>query len=147
MNKKLREQLAGYVDGELPDVQRQSFESELAANPELQAELEEFRRLKKVTDMMHYADLPDEVWENNWHSIYRKKERGIGRILLSIGAILLLCFSTYELLSEQYVSPNAPLWLIVGVTAGAVGFIFLLVSYGRERLFAYNRDRYKEVIK
>ncbi len=66
--------------------------ADLAANPELQAELEEFRRLKKVTDMMHYADLPDEVWENYWQSLYRKLERGIGWIFLSVGAMVLLGF-------------------------------------------------------
>ena len=147
MARDRRELLAGYVDGELSDNERQAFEAQLAQDPELRAELAEFRKLQEVTGMVRYADLPDEVWENYWHSIYRKMERGIGWILLSIGAILLLCFGTYELFSELYVSPDAPLWLKVGVTAGAVGLIFLLVSYGRERLFAYNRDRYKEVTK
>ncbi len=147
MARDRRELLAGYVDGELSDNERQAFEAQLAQDPELRAELAEFRKLQEVTGMVRYADLPDEVWENYWHSIYRKMERGIGWIFLSIGAILLLCFGTYELFSELYVNPDAPLWLKVGVTAGAVGLIFLLVSYGRERLFAYNRDRYKEVTK
>ena len=147
MARDRRELLAGYVDGELSDNERQAFEAQLAQDPELRAELAEFRKLQEVTGMVRYADLPDEVWENYWHSIYRKMERGIGWILLSIGAILILCFGTYELFSELYANPDAPLWLKVGLTAGAVGLIFLLVSYGRERLFAYNRDRYKEVTK
>jgi divalent metal cation (Fe/Co/Zn/Cd) transporter len=147
MNKKLREQLAGYVDGELPDDQREAFESELAVNPELQAELEEFRRLKKVTDMMHYADLPDEVWENYWQSLYRKLERGIGWIFLSVGAMVLLGFGLYEAFSELFTSPNNPLWLKIGVSGLSLGGVILLVSYARERLFAYKRDRYREVTK
>ncbi len=139
--------LAGYVDGELSDEERQAFEAALAQDPELRAELEEFKRLQEVTGVMQYADLPDEVWDNYWQSIYRKTERGFGWILLSLGAIILLCFGLYEVMRELYVDSQIPLWVKIGVTAGGVGFIILLVSYIRERLFAYNRTRYKEVIK
>ncbi len=147
MAKNKRELLAGYVDGELSDEERQAFEAELAQDAELRRELEEFKKLQEVTGMMKYADLPDEVWDNYWQSIYRKTERGFGWILLSLGAIVLLCFGLYEGMSELYADPKAPLWLKIGVTSVGVGSIFLLVSYARERLFAYNRDRYKEVIK
>ena len=147
MAKNKRELLAGYVDGELSDEERLAFEAELAQDAELRQELEEFQKLEEVTGMVKYADLPDEVWDNYWQSIYRKTERGFGWILLSFGAIVLLCFGLYEVMSELYTNPEAPLWLKVGLTAGGAGVIFLLVSYGRERLFAYNRDRYKEVIK
>jgi hypothetical protein len=147
MARDRRELLAGYVDGELSDDERQAFEAQLAEDEELRAELAEFRKLQEVTGMIRYADLPDEVWENYWQNLYRKTERGIGWILLSLGAIVLLCFGLYEGMSELYADPEAPLWLKIGLTAGGVGFIFLLVSYARERLFAYNRDRYKEVMK
>jgi hypothetical protein len=147
MAKNKRELLAGYVDGELSDEERETFEAELAADAELRKELEEFQKLEEVTGMVKYADLPDEVWDNYWQSIYRKTERGFGWILLSLGAIVLLCFGLYEAMSELYMNPEAPLWLKFGLTVGGAGVIFLLVSYGRERLFAYNRDRYKEVMK
>jgi len=131
----------------LTDEERRAFEEKLAQDPGLQAELEEFRKLKAVTSSVRYADLPDEVWEQYWHSIYRKTERGIGWILFSIGAIVLLCFGGYTLFSELWSDPEAPMWLKIGVSALGAGSVFLLVSYGRERLFAYNRDRYKEVMK
>lgn len=147
MVRDTRELLAGYVDGELSDDERRAFEIELARDPKLAAELEEFRKLKEVTGMVRYADLPDEVWENYWQSLYRKLERGIGWILLSFGVIVLLGFGLYEGLSGLYLDPDIPLWLKVGITAVGGGVIFLLVSYIRERLFTYKRDRYKEVIK
>jgi len=147
MDNRMRELLAGYVDGELSDEQRARFDEELASNPELRAELEEFRKLKEVTGMVKYADLPDEVWDSYWESLYRKTERGLGWIFFSIGAIVLLGFGLFELFSGLYTNPEAPLWLKIGATALGGGFIFLLVSYGRERLFAYHRDRYKEVDK
>jgi hypothetical protein len=131
----------------LSDDERRQFEQELESNAELRAELEEFKKLKKVTDHMHYADLPDEVWENYWHSIYRKTERGLGWILLSVGAMIVLCFGAYEVFSQLYADPEAPLWLKIGITGVTLGAIVLLVSYGRERLFAYKRERYREVTK
>jgi len=145
MSDELHERLAGYIDGELDEEQRREFEQELARNPGLRAELEKFRKLKEVTDVVRYADLPLEVWENYWHNLYRKLERGVGWIFFSIGAIVLLCFGAYEMLSALYTDPAAPLWLKIGISGVVLGAIILLVSYGRERLFAYNRERYREV--
>ncbi|MFQ5453429.1 MAG: anti-sigma factor family protein [Candidatus Zixiibacteriota bacterium] len=147
MNKNKRELLAGYIDGELSDEERAAFEKELAINPELRAELEEFRKLKEVTGMIRYADLPDEVWDNYWQSIYRKLERGFGWILFSIGAIILLSFGLLHAFKEMYLDPQVSLLVKVGVSALGVGIVTLLVSFVRERLFAYKRDRYKEVEK
>ncbi len=145
MNERLREMLAGYVDGELSDEQREAFEKELTNDDALRAELEEFRKLKEVTGMVQYADLPEEVWENYWHSIYRKTERGFGWILMSFGAIILSCFGLYHVFYELYIDPAVPLWVKIGLTTLTVGAVVLLVSIGRERLFAYNRERYREV--
>ena len=147
MDKDLRKLLAGYVDGELTNDEREAFEKEVQSNAELRAELEEFRKLKEVTGMVRYADLPDEVWESYWQSLYRKLERGIGWILLSIGAILLLGFGLYQGLHDLYIAPEVSIWVKIGVTALGGGLIFLLVSFVRERLFAYRRDRYREVMK
>ena len=147
MDERHRQLLAGYVDGELSPDERAAFEKELAANPELRAELDEFRSLKEVTDTMTYADLPDEVWESYWANIYRKTERGLGWILFSIGAIVLLCFGAWEAFSSLWTDPGSPLWLKVGLSGLTVGAIILLVSFARERVFAYNRERYREVMK
>lgn len=145
MNDDLRKLVAGYVDGELTEDQKKAFEQALTTNPELRAELDEFRNLQTVTGMMRYADLPPEVWETYWQSLYRKMERGIGWIVLSISAIVLLSFGAFEAFSHLWLNPENPLWLKVGVSGVAVGLVILLVSYGRERLFAYKRDRYREV--
>jgi len=147
MDDRHRELLAGYVDGELSEKEREAFERELATSAELRAELEEFRNIKEVTAGMKYADLPDEVWDSYWANIFRKIERGFGWIIMSLGAIILLCFGLYEFFGELYANPEAPLWLKIGVTGAAVGAVILLVSFGRERIFAYNRERYREVQK
>ena len=147
MDKDFRKLLAGYVDDELTEQERELFNKELQTNAELRAELEEFRKLKEVTGMVCYADLPDDVWEKYWHSLYRKLERGIGWILFSVGAILLMGFGLYHLLRELFFEPQVPFLVKIAVTALGGGVIFLLVSYVRERFFAYRHDRYKEVKK
>ena len=147
MPKDKRELLAGYIDGELSDKERQELELELEKNPELKAELKEFKKLKEVTGMVRYADLPDEVWENYWQSLYRKLERGLGWIFLSIGAIILICLGLYQFFKQLYIDPQTPLIVKISITAVCIGVAILLVSFGRERIFAYKRDRYREVKK
>jgi hypothetical protein len=147
MDERWKQLLAGYVDNELTARERVEFEQELAVNAELQRELKEFNRLKAVTNQMKYADLPDEVWEAYWQSVYRKIERGAGWVLASIGAIILLVFGLFQAFSKLYADPSSPLWLKLGLTLGSIGVIILLVSLIRERFFAYKRERYTEVEK
>ena len=147
MNNDVRKLLAGYVDGELTDEERTAVEQALLVDEELRNELEEFKQLKEVTGMAQYADLPDEVWETYWESLYKKLELGFGWIFLSIGAIIILCFGAYTIFSELFTDPSAPLWLKIGLPTMAAGAIILIVSFIRQRLFAYKRDRYGKVKK
>ncbi len=59
--------LAGYVDGELPEAEREYVEEQLARHPELQAVLQEQRAAARS-----YADYPiEEVDEQQWERIWR----------------------------------------------------------------------------
>ena len=147
MNNDVRKLLAGYVDGELTGEERTTVERALLENEELRVELEEFKKLKEVTGMAQYADLPDEVWESYWESLYKKLELGFGWIFFSLGAIIILCFGAYTVFSELFASPTAPLWLKIGLPIMSLGAITLFVSFARQRLFAYKRDRYGKVKK
>lgn len=147
MNEELRRLLAGYLDGELSADERVRFEAELARNPELKAELDEHAKVKEVTEMVHYADLPEEVWETYWQSLYRKLERGLGWIFLSIGFIVLAGFGLVRVFEGFFFNPDVSVWLKLGLGAGGAGMLILLVSFIRERLFAYRRERYREVTR
>jgi hypothetical protein len=140
MDERWRGLLAGYVDNEL-------FERELAANAELRAELDQFRKLKRMTGTVRYADLPDEVWESYWSSLYRKMERGLGWFLASAGAVVLLCYGLFQALEKFLLDPTVPLLIKFGMGALVIGLVILLVSLIRERYFAYKHDRYREVIR
>ena len=137
--------MSGYIDGELSPEESADFEQHLKSCEECQIEMKTFTRLKEVTGAMKYADIPEHVWKGYWQSLYRRLELGVGWILVSVAAIILLGFGLFELTKEFFLNPDPPILLKIAVGAGGLGFIVLLVSTIRERLFAYKRDRYKEV--
>jgi len=137
--------LAGYQDGELDPEQKRTVEEHLKACASCRNELARLEKVKEVTRKVQYKDLPLEVWEGYWQGIYRRVERGLGWIFLSIGAIILLAVGAFYLVSDFFLDPTVGIFSKFGVGALIIGGIFLLVSVGRERIFAYNRERYKEV--
>lgn len=147
MDERWHKLLTGYLDDELSEAERAEFERELQRNPELRDELEQFTKLKRVTDSVKYADLPDAVWETYWSSLYRKTERGLGWILFSASAAILACYGVIQMLSTLYADSRIS-WIVkIGVTGLLFGLIVLTISVIRERIFAYKNDRYREVIK
>lgn len=137
--------ISGLLDRELDTSQEQMLRGHLRVCDKCHRKHEELLRLKEVTDSVRFKDLPEEVWAGYWKSIYRQVERGLGWILLSAGAIILISFGLYESLSQFFADPEVSLLVKIGVSALGFGFIILLVSVIRERIFAYRRDRYKEV--
>lgn len=145
--EKYRILLSGYIDNELSPEERQDFEVHLEGCADCQKELESFQKLQEVTGAMKYADIPEQVWEGYWSSLYKRMERGVSWIFISIAAIILLCFGGYHIFVDFFLNAEAPLWLKIGIGCGMFGFIVLLVSITRERLFAKKRDRYDEVTR
>lgn len=143
--EELKILLAGYQDGELDPEQKKQVEEYLSQSPELRAELEKLNKVKEVTEKVQYKDLPLEVWDTYWQNLYRRLERGLGWICTSVGAVLILITGLYYLVKDYFLDATLPLIPKIGVGALIVGGSFLFVSVARERLFAYNRDRYKEV--
>lgn len=137
--------LSGFTDGELTPEERTEFERHLKTCPECQKEVQVFQQLKEVTGAMKYADIPEHVWENYWRGTYCRLELGIGWILFSLGAIVVLAFGCYGLFKNFFLNSAEPLILRIGIGVLILGSIFLLVSITRERIFAYRRDRYKEI--
>ncbi len=137
--------LSGYIDGELNPDEEAELKEHLKGCSECRKELEAFEKLKEVTGAMKYADIPEHVWENYWRSMYRRFELGLGWIFLSIGVILILCTTAFYLIKDFFLNPAEPIILKIGIAAAIVGFIILLVSVLRERIFAFKRDRYSEI--
>jgi len=137
--------LSGMVDGELESSEKQAVSKHLVSCDACREEYARLKRLKEVTDDMKYFDLPDRLWAGYWHGIYNRLERGVGWILFSIGAILILAFAAWRFLQGFLLDVTIPLYVKLGVSALVLGLIVLLVSIIRERLFSKKHDRYDEV--
>ncbi len=135
------------VDGIATPEDEQAFAGAVRENPALETELRAFRSIKEVTDQMQYKEMPDSYWESYWENLYRKCERGIGWIFMSIGAVILIAFTFTVGFWEFFTDPQVPIILKVGVFIGGLGVIIMLVSVLRERLFARNHDRYEKEIE
>ncbi|NIM52936.1 MAG: hypothetical protein GTO22_27480 [Gemmatimonadales bacterium] len=90
---------------------------------------------------------PDEIWDSYWGGVYRRLERGIGWILISLGTIVLLSYGVWKGVEDLLADTTLPTVVKVAVVALIVGLIALLVSVIREKLFVRKSDPYKDVIR
>ncbi|MFQ5606492.1 MAG: anti-sigma factor family protein [Candidatus Zixiibacteriota bacterium] len=144
---KFRELAAGYVDDELTPEEKREFETMMEEHPELREDVDAFRRINDLTGRARFEDLPDPIWEAHRASLYRRAESALRRILLSVGAIILLAFGGWAWWGEFFMNSSEPLIVRLAVGALALGGIVLLVAKLRETLFARKRERYGKVQK
>jgi len=137
--------ISGYLDGELNAAERKTFEQQIDRDPELARELEAMRAMKEVTGSMKLTEFPDTVWDRYWEGTYNRLERGIGWILLSLGAIVLVGFGLYEFAVSLLKDAGEPWWIRAAVGSVSVGLAILFISVLRERIFVRKRDPYREV--
>jgi len=82
-----------------------------------------------------------------WNQVYNRIERGLGWVLLSVGAVIFLSFGAFHFVRDFLFDPEPQLIMKIGVSAAILGVIILFVSVLRERLFIRKRDRYKEIVR
>jgi predicted anti-sigma-YlaC factor YlaD len=140
-----RDLMMGYLDGELSSEQRRRFEEHLAGCPDCAGELNEFRKLKAITDEVTLVEPEDRMWQDYWGGIYNRIERGIGWILFSVAAILLVIYGGFKAIEAIMNDPSVQLLLKVALGVLVLGLAILFVSVLRERLYFWRRDRYKDV--
>jgi len=137
--------MMGYLDNELTDEQRRQFEEHLAGCPECTDELEEFRKLKAITDEVTLVEPEDRIWQDYWNGIYNRIERSAGWIVFSVAAILLTIYGGFKLIEDIIKDATVGMLLKVGLLALIAGLAILFVSVLRERLYFRQKDRYKDV--
>ena len=137
--------MMGYLDNELTDEQKRQFEEHLSGCPECAGELEEFRKLKAITDEVTLVEPEDRIWQDYWDGIYNRIERSVGWIVFSVAAILLTIYGGFKLIEELIKDATIGMLLKAGLLALIVGLAILFVSVLRERLYFWQRDRYKNV--
>ncbi len=137
--------LMGYLDAELTELEILRMEEHLRECTDCSAELEEFRRLKEVTQNMRVATPDDKYWEVYWSNVYNRLERRIGWILLSLGSILLTSYGLYYVVARLLLQGDIPLVVRLGVVALVVGLCTLVISVLRERIFFSKSDKYERI--
>jgi len=137
---------SAYLDGELSDEDRRRFEEHLETCEACRCDLADLQRLTEDLDMMRFKEPGDEELARYWSGVYNRLERGLGWILLSVGAILTLCYGAFKLIEAMIRDPAVSWILKIGVCALIAGLVVLFVSLLRERLVVRKVDRYaKEV--
>lgn len=137
--------MMGYLDNELTQQQRQQFEEHIASHPECGVEFEEFKKLQQITDSLSLAEPEDEIWDQYWSNSYNRLERGVGWVVFSVAAILLLIYGGFKMIEEIITDPTIGMLLKGGLLMLIAGLAILFVSILRERLFIQKKDRYKDV--
>ncbi len=135
------------LDGELTGNERPEWETLLRQDSALRAEWERMSQLKEVTDTMELNSPPDEVWDEYQTGVFQRLERGIGWILLSTGATVLLTWGAWEWVQALMADNELPGFVRWAILALVAGLVVLLVSVARERLFVHKREPYKDVVR
>ncbi len=137
--------MMGYLDDELTDEQRGQFAEHLKGCPECAGELEQFRKLKAMTDEVTLVEPEDRIWQDYWSGVYNRIERGVGWIVFSVAAILLTICGGFKLIEEIVNDPPIGMLLKAGLLALILGLAVLFVSVLRERVYFWSKDRYRNV--
>jgi len=144
-DERLRNLMTAALDDELAPAERAELERRLAADPRLRSEWERHQHVKELTMTSKISNPPEEVWGNYWRSVYNRIERGIGWILVSLAAVVLIGWGLWEGINALMGDTGVPAFIKVAILALGVGGVILLFSVIREKLFTYRHDPYKEV--
>ena len=145
--EEFKPMITGYMDGELSAEQRQQMESHLQSCSGCKEELEKLQQLKEDLAMAKLKEPSDIELAQYWSSVYNRLERGIGWILFSVGAIIVLCYGGFKLVEEIIKDPEIVPLFKVGIVALVFGVAILLVSVLRERLRVRKVDKYSKEIE
>ncbi|NLV30921.1 MAG: hypothetical protein GXY47_07160 [Acidobacteria bacterium] len=135
------------VDGIASPEEERAMAEAIRGDERWGAELRAFRKIREVTETMRLEDLPDSRWDRYWEDIYRRTERALGWVLLSVGLMAVLGYAAWEALSGFFADPGVSGILKIGISLALSGGIILLVSIVRERLFARKHERYEREVE
>jgi hypothetical protein len=133
------------LDGELDDDKISQVKEHLVLCNTCSKHYASLKKVKEVTGKMRFKKLPEFYWDDYWKHIYNRIERGLSWLLLSIGAIIVLCFAGWELLDSLVSQNDMNPILKGGIFIFAVGIIILIVSILREKIMVRRVDKYREV--
>lgn len=145
--ERVRHLMMAALDEEISKEERAELGRAIDSDNDLRDELEAFQRLKEVTNTMTPRRPSGETWDTYWEDVYRRIERGIGWVLVSLAVIVLGIWASWQFVHELLVDTSAPAFVRWSVLALVAGLVILFVSVLRERLFMQRSDPYKDIIR
>ena len=142
MSEELHVLLMGYLDGELDAAARARVEAALAADPALQGEFEEMRRLKELTTGLGVDGRSDAELDVFWGGVYNQLERHTAWVLLVLGFAGIVAAGSYLFFTH----PDTHWSIKAAAAAGMSGTLLLLWSVWRERRQVLPHDRYSKEV-
>jgi hypothetical protein len=133
------------LDEEISEADTAELNDLIMSDESLLIEWERLKQVKAKTAGIELKKPPDELWEGYMDSVYRRVERGIGWILLSVGAIVLFSYVLWQVIRELIGDVTIPWYVKGGVFALLVGIVILAVSVIREKYFVFKDDPYRDV--
>lgn len=136
--------LSGYLDGELPQQQRQEVEAMLESDPDMR---ELYGKLQKIKGEVRNAgsmtiEMPTgEDWADVQSSLAGRASRRLGGLILSVWAVMVTLYGLYWYAFETQDSLLEKV-VVFGLISG-VGLLFFSVL--SERIRESRTDRYKGV--
>lgn len=140
-----RDLLMRALDGELDAEEMSAFEALLAQDEELREEWRRLSRAREATMGLELRNPPEEVWDGYWTSVYSRVERGVGWLLLSVGAIVVGSWAVWRWVGALLADTTLPLVVRYGVLAVFFGLVILLVSVVRHRVNVFRTDPYRDI--
>ncbi len=134
-----------YLDQEASAEERDALRRHLGYCRPCREEFHQLKNLKKVTGEMKKQLLPEMAWEEYWHHLYNRLERGIAWILLSLGIIILLGYASVDFVRDVLQTTQLSPFQKVGILFLVLGTIVLFVSVLREKWMVRRHDKYREV--
>ena len=145
--EKYKDMLMGFLDDELTVEEKQQIEEHLADCATCTTELEDFKRLKSITDNLSLFQPEDKVFSEYWSSIYNRIERSVGWILLSVSGMALVFYAGYKMVEDIVKDPDVAIVFKIAMIGFIAALAILLISVLREKLNLRKKDRYKDVRK
>ena len=133
------------IDNELTGKEKKAVEKHLQECTKCQHDYKLLLKTKEITREMKLKKLPEMYWEEYWQHIYNRIERGISWILISIGAIIVISFAAWQMVSELIADQKLNPFFKVGIIILVAGLVILFISIVREKLMIRRVDKYKEI--
>ena len=143
--ERVHQLMMGALDGELSDADGAELHRLLDGDPALRAEWDRLEKVKEVTSTMALRTPPEEIWETYWTSVYHRFERGVGWVLLSLGAIVTLSYGLWQAAQALMSDATIPAFIKASILVAIVGAAIVFVSVIREKWFIHRSDPYKDI--